>query len=206
MKVDREKLHATKQKSTLHMLLHTSSRLTSVLIRLNVTANQTTFLSCISGLLGVLALHTEFKIFSILFFYFYTVLDYSDGWVARYTETESTFGEHLDHINHTIVSIFLLLTVAVLTEQYLACSLAIVLFLFSIYKHCHDPRLLGNFYEKIIVPVGSQLFIELLLYSSIIFSCFELTFIAHLVLYGAIFMLSVITKIKEKLHRSRNSY
>ena len=60
MKVVKTKFYATQGKSHLHMQFHkyVSIPFTYLLLRLNVTANQTTVLSCLLGLLGGFILFT----------------------------------------------------------------------------------------------------------------------------------------------------
>ena len=117
--IDIERLHSLKKGGSLHAKLHTSTFLTRTFIKLNISANQVTFLSCVFGLMGILGLYMEYRILSVSFFYFYTVLDYSDGWVARYTGTESKQGYNLDHINHGIVTTILLSVTSILTGYFL---------------------------------------------------------------------------------------
>ena len=198
MKVDKEKLYKVESIRTLGSRFYRSSKLTSMLIKLNITANQVTFLSWISGLLGVFIFCTEIRIFSIPFFYFYSVLDSSDGWVSRYMGTNSTFGNHLDHLNHGIVTTSLFISIMFLTKQYFLCFLAITLFLFSMFIASHDMRLLGDHYEKI-HTLTPQLFLDIALYLGIVFNYFDPVIIGNLLVFGAIFVLSIITKNQKEI-------
>lgn len=200
MNVDRERLNATKGKGerrNIHALLHTSASLTSLLIRANITANQTTFLSCVSGLLGVLAFWAGFKLFSVLFFYFHWTLDYSDGWIARYTGTASDFGAMVDDTSHAIVTTSLFIVVVSLTGQFLLVFVTVSVFLLGVFKHCHDINLLGGFYNKVTKLIPPMLLLEFSLYFSIIFNRWEVVMAAYLSVWGVICILSVITKIRQ---------
>lgn len=209
MNIDREKLRATKsrkiagrdgeliERKDIHSLLHTSTSLTSLLIRANVTANQTTLISCVFGLLGVLALWAEFKFLSILFTYLHWTLDYSDGWIARYTGTASDFGTWLDTINHVVVTTFLFVTIANMTDQDSFCWLTVFVFLISIFDRSHDANLLGGSYRKISILMPPALVLELSLYFSIIFNRFEVVTVTYLLIWGSTYVLSVISRIKQ---------
>lgn len=198
MNVDRERLNATKgkgERKNTHALLHTSTTLTSLLIRANVTANQTTLLSCVFGLLGVLALWAGFKFLSILLFYFHWTLDYSDGWIARYTGTASDFGAMVDDTNHAIVTVFLFIVVASLIGQFLLVFVTVSVYLLATFRHCHDINLLGGFYNKVTKLISPILLLEFSLYFSIILDRWEVVTVAYLLVWGAMCVLSVITKI-----------
>ncbi len=194
MKIDIKKLQTLRKNSSLNAIAHSSLLLTKTFIRLNVSANQITFLSCVSGLMGVFVLYTGPRIFFIPLFYFYKVLDYCDGWVARYTGTESEWGDRLDHINHTIVTTALLSVTSILTGQYLFGMLALSLYLHTICKPAYDVRILGGVYG-VIQRIGIPLPLELTVYLSVMLNRLELVILGYLVLYGAIFGLSVVTKV-----------
>lgn len=194
MKVDIKKLRTMRKNPSLHAVVHSSSLLTSIFIRLNISANQVTFLSCVTGSIGAFVLYTGPRMLLIPLFYLYTVLDYSDGWVARYTGTESEWGNYIDHINHTIVTVALLAVASVLTGQYLFGVLAFSLYLCAI-KLAYDVRILGGTYG-VIQRIGAQLPLELVVYLAVVLNRLELVILAHLVLYGTTFILSMVTKIK----------
>ena len=198
MKVAKTKFYDTQGKSDLHMQFHKHASIpfTYLLLRLNATANQTTVLSCLLGLLGGFVLFTELRFFSILFFYLYFVLDYSDGWIARYTGTISVFGGRLDNAGHLIVTTNLLFVTMMLTKLYLLSFLVFFLYFFGAFKSFSDIAIPKKFYEKIIHPIHPQLVIELTLFFSVVLDNLQLVLFIHLLIYMVIFLLYVIKKIR----------
>ena len=197
MKIDEDRLRLTKQTpNSLQMRLHSFSILTKTLIRLGVSANQTTLLSCMFGMFGVYLLYNGFRILSVPILYFYSVLDYSDGWIARYNGTASDFGYNLDHANHTLVVISMLVVSSLASEHLLIGGITILFFLISIWKPYHETGVLGSSYSKI-RGLGVQFFVETGTYLGIILNRLEVLILAHLILYAAVFVLSVVAKIKE---------
>lgn len=194
--IDIQKFQATKPRHCILVILHTYSPLTRMFIRLNISANQVTFLSCAAGVMSVLGIHVGYKALSILLYYFYTVFDCMDGWVARYTGTASSAGHRLDLINHTIVTVLLFVEIAVRSGEFMSCTLVILLFVYSMHVPSYDVRILGRAYD-IINFITPTFPLELSIYFGIIFNRFELTIVSHLLVHGATLCLTVVTKIKE---------
>ena len=197
MRIIKTKFYTTQGKSDLHMQFHkhVSIPFTYILLRLNITANQATFLSCVLGLLGGFILFTELKLLSIVFFYLYFVLDYSDGWIARYTETVSVFGGRLDNASHLIATTNLLVVVTVLTKQYLLGFLTIVLYFLGALKSSSDITIPKSLYKKWIQPIHPQLAIELTLFFSVILNNLQPVLFIHLLIYVVIFLLFTFKKL-----------
>jgi phosphatidylglycerophosphate synthase len=81
--------------------------ITWVLLHTPITANQTTVLLTVIGLLGSLLLafgEQWVSILGILLLFLHIILDYVDGEVARYRNTCSSSGKYLDLVAHKIVN------------------------------------------------------------------------------------------------------
>ena len=85
--------------------LRISIYFTWIFLRLGISANTVTILSGIFGIVGGFLLYCRsiwIVIIGIIFFYIYTLLDYSDGEVARYNKQSSMLGKFLDWYLHLL--------------------------------------------------------------------------------------------------------
>ncbi len=83
---------------------------TWIFLHSNITPNQITLLSLLSGLVGcVFVAIPKLSTFLIgfLFFHLYIILDSSDGEVARIRKMQSPLGKYLDRIFHVFIYLFL---------------------------------------------------------------------------------------------------
>ena len=81
-----------------------SIRLTWLLVRTPVSANQVTILQVIVGIIGAVLLGYGQFILGAVFLQFGYILDLCDGEVARWKHQESKAGNYLDLIGHRIVT------------------------------------------------------------------------------------------------------
>lgn len=89
--------------------------LTYFFLKLRFSANFVSFLSIISAFIGSLFLITaniNLIPFGYFFFWFFYLLDFSDGEVARYNKTNSLTGHFIELIAHYIVNILFFMSSA----------------------------------------------------------------------------------------------
>lgn len=80
--------------------------ITRLLLSTNITANQVTLFNLLLGIVsaGLLFCNSwELKLVGVIFLYLHTVLDRTDGEIARYRKTYSLKGIYIDEIIHLIV-------------------------------------------------------------------------------------------------------
>jgi len=90
--------------------------LTWLFLKLNISANQTTYISMIVGVTGcgLLAFGSySIRIAGALLLNFWIILDCVDGNIARFNKTSSNYGEFLDALSGYIVNVFLFLSVGI---------------------------------------------------------------------------------------------
>lgn len=78
-------------------------------IKINITANQTTVMACIIGVIAALNVYFGFYVQGIILLWISGLLDVIDGTIARKTNTSSSIGTLMDILFDRIVEIIMLL-------------------------------------------------------------------------------------------------
>ena len=95
--------HQTEPSLYAKQLRPISIRLTWLLVRTPISANEVTILQCIFGLIGAVLFACSEYVLGAIFLQIGYILDLCDGEVARWKHQESKAGNYLDLINHRIV-------------------------------------------------------------------------------------------------------
>jgi phosphatidylglycerophosphate synthase len=107
--------------------------------KINLTANNITFLSMIFGLISIFYLYKHnWKMFAIMYYISY-FFDCMDGHYARKYKMVSKFGDYFDHIKDVLVflGIFIVLVRKYIVSLKIWIIFVIVLFIFTILMMCH---------------------------------------------------------------------
>ncbi len=94
-----------------------SIRLTWLLVRTPITANQVTGLQFILGIIGAILFGYRKFVLGAVFLQFGYILDLCDGEVARWKKQQSNAGNYLDLICHRIVTPAMFFGLGIGTEQ-----------------------------------------------------------------------------------------
>lgn len=89
-----------------HIIRDAALPLTWLLLHTQITANQVTALSLVTGLLGMVCLALSgsgFFLLGVFFLQFWYLLDHVDGQIARYRKTSCLSGRFFDFVTHHII-------------------------------------------------------------------------------------------------------
>lgn len=92
-----------------NLIIHFGRKIYPLYRKLNMTANDLTTVSLITGLISIFCLYKQHFILSALFYAISYSYDVFDGNYARTYKLVSTFGDYYDHIKDIIINILLII-------------------------------------------------------------------------------------------------
>lgn len=140
-------------------------------------------------------LFTEYKILSVFLLYLHIVLDYSDGWIARYNESVSKFSQILDPMNHIVVTVSMIIVSSIISGYTLITIFTIFLYLLMFLIPYYKTELLIGEINSPIRQFGG-LINEFMIYFGIFVNRLEIIIFARVFFSGIMFTLFIFSKIQ----------
>lgn len=188
-------------------------------LKMKISPNFITSIYIILGFLAVISQfsqNTKLNTFAIFLFFFNAVLDWVDGFVARYTQSTSLYGANLDSKAGTLNITFFMLTLTLWVENqvnytffyYLAIAIiSLQYMLYLINQDEHTPLKLKKESSKsikewteskiykILIYDGRSRYTDFLLFLCLIYLLYpELLFIVVFPFYWSLVLFSVFVK------------
>lgn len=107
-----------------------SNLITPFFLILKINANKITYLNFINSLIIILCIWTDKKNFfqiAIILYFFYLIIDFCDGSVARYKINTSFYGRFIDGLSDIFLKTFLILSISFYSFKILN-SLSLLIF------------------------------------------------------------------------------
>lgn len=188
-------------------------------LKMKISPNFITSFYIILGFLAVISQFSPYmklNTFALFFFFFNAILDWVDGFIARYTKSTSLYGANLDSKAGTLNITFFMLTLTLWIENqvnsnifyYLAITIiSLQYMLYLLNQDEHNPlrtnkkssKSINQWTEskiyKILIYDGRSRYTDLLLFLCVIYLIYpQLQFILVFPFYWSLILLSIFVK------------